>query len=88
MEEKENFKTRIFFINTYRASLLQNHTILFEYNGQQLSEKNFKKTKLGEVKPNFSIYLNELNVDDSWIQEENRQSNIKLYLDVIEIHDD
>ena len=32
--------------------------------------------------------MNELNVDDSWIQEENGQSNIKLYLDVIAIHDD
>ena len=32
--------------------------------------------------------MNELNVDDSWIQEENGQSNIKLYLDAIEYHDD
>ena len=87
MEEKENFKTRIFFINSYRKTLFQNHSIVFEYNGQKLSENNFKKTKLGE-KQNFIIFLNELNVDDSWIQEENGQSNIKLYLDVIEIHDD
>ena len=88
MEEKKNFKTRLFFINSYRNTLLQNHTILFEYNGQKLSDNNFKKTKLTEKKQNFSIYLNELNVDDSWIQEENGQSNIKLYLDVIAIHDD
>ena len=86
MEEKENFKTRIFFINSYRKTF-QNHSIVFEYNGQKLSENNFKKTKLGE-KQNFIIFLNELNVDDSWIQEENGQSNIKLYLDAIEIHDD
>ena len=88
MEEKKNFKTRLFFINSYRNTLLQNHTILFEYNGQKLSDNNFKKTKLTETKQNFSVCLNELNVDDSWIQEENGQSNIKLYLDVIEIHDD
>ena len=88
MEEKKNFKTRLFFINSYRKTLLQNHTILFEYNGQKISDNNFKKTKLTETKQNFSIFLNELNVDDSWIQEENGQSNIKLYLDVIEIQDD
>lgn len=68
MEEQ---KTKIFFITTINASLLEKNRFYFDLNGKILSDIQIKSTKIDDISSKtkkYFIYLNEFDVDSSLIK--------------------
>ena len=75
-------KTKIFFLTSYSKALTQSKRIYFEFNGQNLSGIYIKSNKILEKQlyDIYDVYLNEFDIDKNWLEEENEESTIKIYL--------
>ena len=74
--------TKIFFLTSYSKALTQSKRIYFEFNGQNLSGIYIKSNKILEKQlyDIYDVYLNEFDIDKNWLEEENEESTIKIYL--------
>ena len=77
-------KTKIFFLNGISTSFLEKKQIYFDLNQKVLTCQNIITKEQGKIvnenQKQYSIYLNELSVDEDWLKQNENEDKHKGYI--------